>query len=360
MKSSASILLVHKDYSVGGGVERVTLNLARQFRSDGHLVCFFVSDGESSGGNLISNEFPVVFAAGSKIKKFFKLNRLIKDQCFDYVISAKEQANLMVWLASWLNKKFFPVFTRHCAFEVSGQNLPPFFIRALYNLYSIGRGRIVSVSSDLAKDIKRSIINKRTKVEFCPNPVIGDDFFYLSDNNTEGFIHSRPYICGVGRLCEQKGFDLLIKAYSKAKFNNSDFPDLLLVGEGPDRTSLTALADELGVADCVRFVGFSNNPYYIMKHAVVFALSSRHEGLPTVLIEALAVSTNVVAFDCPTGPREILRNGEYGYLVPNGDLECFAEALKKAVVVPRRISLNAVKIYSHKSAAQAYYKVFSS
>jgi glycosyltransferase involved in cell wall biosynthesis len=106
---------------------------------------------------------------------------------------------------------------------------------------------------------------------------------------------------------------------------------LLILGEGAERPALEALVTQLGLDDAVSMPGFVENPYAYMARAALFVLSSRWEGLPTVMIEALCCGLPLVATDCPSGPREILRDGEYGQLVPVGNAPALAQAMLTAL-----------------------------
>ena len=132
-----------------------------------------------------------------------------------------------------------------------------------------------------------------------------------------------PVVLGVGRLAPQKDFGILVRAFAaiRAKLDCR----LVILGEGPERALLEALARDLGVTDDVKLPGHKSNPYSYMTRAALFVLSSRYEGLPNVLIEAQASGVPVLSTDCPTGPREILLDGSAGVLVPVGDVEAMAE-----------------------------------
>jgi glycosyltransferase involved in cell wall biosynthesis len=106
---------------------------------------------------------------------------------------------------------------------------------------------------------------------------------------------------------------------------------LIILGEGEERRRLEAMIDAMGLAGDVDLRGFVENPYAYMSRADAFVLSSRWEGLPTVLIEALACGCPVVATDCPSGPREILQGGEYGALVPVGDAAALCDAMARVL-----------------------------
>ena len=121
----------------------------------------------------------------------------------------------------------------------------------------------------------------------------------------------------------------MIRAFASQK--NERNARLLILGEGPDRAALEGLVAELGLAQTVSLPGFVDNPYAYMKRAKAFILSSRWEGLPTVLIEALFCGVPVIATDCPSGPHEILAAGKYGRLIAMQDERALSEAMQLAL-----------------------------
>lgn len=352
-----NILFVLKDFPLGGGVEKVSMNLAYQFKSDGHKVSFFIMDGTGIPVQL-ANDFEVVTGTKSGLKGILSqlptLLRFIKNGHYQAVIAAKEQANILTFLASLLNRNFTPIYTRHCAFDVSDQELSEKTIQRLYRFYSKGRGKIVAVSEDLSKYIQLQIPSASEHIHFCPNPVVNQELLDKGEKNSDDFNHPNPYFCAVGRLCEQKGFDLLLQSYAMALLIEPTLPDLVIVGDGELKESLIKQAKELCIIDRVKFNGFTKNPYFIVNNAEMFLLSSRHEGLPTVLIEALALQKKIVAFDCPTGPREILKDGEYGSLVPAQDISLFAEAMVKVFNTNKIIPSEAIEPYTYPKSAASY------
>lgn len=141
------------------------------------------------------------------------------------------------------------------------------------------------------------------------------------------------YVVAVGRLAEQKGIDLLIRAL--ARLDDRDV-SLVLCGVGPKRGELEALARELGLGGRVVFAGFQANPWSIMARAEAFCLPSRWEGFGHVVVEALACGTPVVIADCDFGPGEIVRDGIEGWVVPPEDDAAFAAALAALLADPVR------------------------
>lgn len=140
---------------------------------------------------------------------------------------------------------------------------------------------------------------------------------------------AEPYLLNVARLVPQKNHALLLDAYARS---NAKLP-LVIVGEGPLRAELEAKAAALGIRDRVNFVGAKTNPYPWMRHAKLFVLSSRFEGLGVVLLEALACGTPIVAVDCPGGVRDVFEGPLQCYLAANS-----ADAL--AALIDRTLNEN--------------------
>ncbi|CAB3759783.1 glycosyltransferase [Paraburkholderia solisilvae] len=143
---------------------------------------------------------------------------------------------------------------------------------------------------------------------------------------------SAPYIVSVARLDEiQKDHRTLLRAYAEMVQAHRVDEHLVIVGHGAFRRELEDLAAQLGIAQRVHFVGHQDNPHALVANARALVLSSRYEGMPMVLLEALAHGKPIVATDCPTGPREILDDGRAGMLVPVGDTHAMADALMRIV-----------------------------
>lgn len=141
---------------------------------------------------------------------------------------------------------------------------------------------------------------------------------------------SKPVIVGAGRLAAEKGFDMLLEAFALV-FRRGVSAHLVIAGEGPDRQALERKARELGVKDNVWFPGWIEDIGWLLEAAGVFVLSSRYEGFGLVLAEALAAGAPVVAFDCPSGPTEILDGGKYGVLIPANDVPAMASAISEVL-----------------------------
>ncbi|HEY8053932.1 MAG TPA: glycosyltransferase [Steroidobacteraceae bacterium] len=158
-------------------------------------------------------------------------------------------------------------------------------------------------------------------VTVIPNPVLRP-----GTPGSRAVPGARPYLFAAGRLIHLKGFDLLIRALALLMRCGADF-DLVIAGAGVEEAGLRRLASELGVSARLRLIGRVESLESWMAAAFAFVLSSRYEGFPNVLLEALASGTPVIATDCPSGPREILEGGNCGILVPCDDPEAIATAV---------------------------------
>jgi GalNAc-alpha-(1->4)-GalNAc-alpha-(1->3)-diNAcBac-PP-undecaprenol alpha-1,4-N-acetyl-D-galactosaminyltransferase len=160
-------------------------------------------------------------------------------------------------------------------------------------------------------------------VHVIPNP-ISDKFLKASARvPTPG--HK---IVGMGRLEPQKGFDLLLRAFAQCAEDHPDWT-LDIVGEGSERDCLSALADDLGIADKLRLPGIVKHSEGVLRQADVFVLCSRYEGFPMALLEAMTCGLPVVSFDCRSGPREMIEDGLNGLLVPPNDVDALAKAMTR-------------------------------
>ena len=219
---------------------------------------------------------------------------------------------------------------------------------------------VVAVSKGVAEDIARITGVGAERIYVIENPVVSRALF---ENAEKAVDHpwfadiGPPVIVAMGRLTRQKGFDVLIKAF--AILSHTRPCRLIILGEGKDRRALFHLAEELGVLNQVNMPGFIENPYPFLKKAALFVLSSRWEGSPNVLTEALALGIPVVAADCPSGPREILENGRFGPLVPVEDAAALAKAMDRVLSNPMESHLlkSAACRYTVEQSSQAYIHV---
>jgi glycosyltransferase involved in cell wall biosynthesis len=323
----------------GGGAERVMVNLAaglvgRGFETDlvlARAVGPFLAD--------VPPSVRVVELNGSVLRSLPALAAYLRRERPVALIAAIDHANVVAMAAGRITgARTRTLISIQCTLSPVIAMSPGIRMRTLPIL--LGRlhrwaDAIIAVSDGVAEDTASVTGIPRDRIEVIYNPVITPALFraaaerpphaWFADNGG-------PIVLGVGRLVPQKNFRLLIGAFAAVKRTHD--ARLVILGEGPERPVLEALVQQLTLQDAVSLPGFVNNPYACMARARVHVLSSEFEGLPTALIESLALGTPVVATDCRSGPREILRDGELGDLVPTGDVRALGQAIQRAVTAP--------------------------
>lgn len=187
---------------------------------------------------------------------------------------------------------------------------------------------LTAVSQGVKQDMVEKLHLPPAHIQVIYNPVVDDSMLALAQESVAHpwFHEDIPIILGVGRLVGQKNFAMLMRAFAQVRAQR--LARLVILGEGPLRANLLALAKALQVADDVWLPGFDKNPFKYMARTTVFILSSWHEGLPGSLIQAMACGTPVISTNCPYGPDEIITaHGIDGFLTPVGDAGAMAEKI---------------------------------
>lgn len=320
-----------------GGAERVLVTLANQFVTRGHLVHMVLMKPE---GALRKELHPAVELVDLRtyrtLRTIVPLARWLRVVCPDALLSTLSQPNLCAIVARRLAGVPTRVVVREAntpTSEFGTANLfkdrvVPALIGRLYRYADA----VVAVSEGVRRDLLRLTRLPAERIVRIYNPVITEALQQACDAPLEHPWFERgapPVVLAVGRLTPQKDFPTLIRAF--AQVHRQHMARLLILGEGEQRPELEQLVKQLGLSEAVHLPGFEPNPFRYMRRAAVFVLSSRYEGLPNALIQAMACGCPVVATDCPSGPREILDGGKYGALVPVGDADALAEAILAAL-----------------------------
>lgn len=202
------------------------------------------------------------------------------------------------------------------------------FVFLLKRLLYRQADHITAVSQGVKDDLVRQLKLAPDSISVVYNPIVSERMVTEAAEVVEHpwFDGRTLVILGAGRLVMEKDFETLIRAFALVRSEVE--AKLVILGEGPLRNELELLAEELGVGEDVWFGGFVKNPFKYMARCTVFVLSSRFEGLPGVLVQAMACGAAVISTNCPAGPSEIIRQGEDGFLVPMGDVAVLAERIK--------------------------------
>ena len=192
--------------------------------------------------------------------------------------------------------------------------------------------------------IKEYFRSYNGSVQVIPNSVkVDPESLY---NKPEVFLPACNKLVAMGSMTTQKGFDLLIEVFANLYRHHSDW-NLIILGEGALKNELKSRARELHIENAVIFAGRVKNPFSIMSRCDLFVLSSRYEGFPNALLEAMACGLPVVSFDCPTGPRQLIHHEINGLLVPPEDkyeLEKALHSLMEKKSLREKMSKQAAKV----------------
>ncbi len=207
--------------------------------------------------------------------------------------------------------------------------------RSLYSILFPMADRLVTVSDGVANNLSTNLEFLREKISRIYNPADTEEITKLARDVPEHpwMLDDGPtVILAAGRLARVKDYPTLLQAFRQVSRNRD--VHLIILGEGSWRRRLEKMIRKMGIQEKVSLPGWVSNPYAFMNRAAMFVLSSRYEGLPTVLIEALACGCPCVSTNCPSGPTEILDDGRFGPLVPVGDVSALAAAMERVLDSP--------------------------
>ena len=321
-----------------GGAERVTLNLARGILDVGHGVDLVLASGSGSYLEDVPTGARVIdLRKGRTVSALPALARYLRSEAPTALLSALNHANVVAFAAARLGGfRGAILLAEHNELGTPDQEgLSGRIVRAGMRWAYPRSTRVIAVSQGVKDCVVKWVGVAPEQVEVIYNPVILPEHQRAAGAPVDHPFFAAgapPVVLAVGRLTRLKNFALLLRAFARVLRGRD--ARLIVLGEGEERSGLEALARRLGIAESVALLGYVANPHAFMAKAAVLALSSDSEGLPTVLIEALASGTPVVATDCPTGPREILDGGRLGRLVPVGDEVALAEAIETTLDVP--------------------------
>jgi len=359
------IALFIADFSLGGA-ERVFATLARGINSRGHQVDLLI--GNTNGAvNLdlvpkqvrvidlkvkrTRNSLPLLIGYLKRHKPEVMLSTRIESCCFALLAKILSGVKTSIILreantVSYDLKKY--TFKKRLVLGL--------FMRFLYPFADM----TICVSNGVKKDLLKFLQLNENKLSVIYSPIITEDLVAeASQDCSHPWFkdHNIPIIIGMGRLTEQKRFDILIKAFAAVRKEKK--ARLLIIGDGEERNKLQSLIVNLGLQNDICLLGFDPNPFKFLSRATLFVLSSDWEGLPGALIQALACGCPVISTDCPSGPREILKGGKLGRLIPVGDVEKMASAIKETLqTLPTIVKLEELREFTENYSINEYLNLF--
>jgi glycosyltransferase involved in cell wall biosynthesis len=319
----------------GGGAERVMLALANFFGRSGWTVDLVLQRSSGPYMKEVAEGVRVVDLKANRLRSSLRpLIRYLRSTRPNALLSTPSDANIVAVAASVIARVPVRVVVREAITasvdDATYRGPRARMMRMMRRWAYQHASHIVAPSAGVADDLVKNSGIARSRVSVIANALDTDriESLALTPDNQVALPRDARVILGVGRLSAQKDFATLIRAFARISASNTT---VLLLGEGDQRQALMQLASELGVRDKVVMPGFVENPFAYMKRAAVFVLSSRYEGLPNAMLQALLIGTPVVATDCASGPREILEGGRWGRLVPVGDVDAMAAAIREGL-----------------------------
>jgi len=332
--SQSDRLAVFAATSGHSGVDRVFANLVRQFSAWGLGVDLLKVRGH--GPHLGSEDLPgarIVDLGRAHVNTVLpSLVRYLRRERPCALLTDKDRVNRIAILARAIARVHTRLAVRigtTVSVNLASRRPSERWLqrKSMGSLYPLA-DLVIVPSAGVADDMADYTGIDRDHIRVVRSPIVTPELRRLADESLDHpwlKKHEVPVVLGVGELGHRKDFETLLRAFTLVHRKRPC--RLIVLGRGRRREALLALAAELNVAEDVDLPGFHPNPYAFMSRADLFVLSSRWEGMPVVLVEALALHTPVVSTDCPSGPQEILTASGVGALVPVGGVEPMAEAM---------------------------------
>ena len=253
---------------------------------------------------------------GNNLQRVNRLRAIFRSSEYDVVVSFIDKTNVLVLLATLGLDVPVVVSERTDPRRYAIGTVAAGLRRVLYP-----SARAVVVQTAGVSTWAQRIVGKES-IHVIPNPISEQFLGIYGSVGTSGHCT----VVAMGRLEPEKGFERLLAAFAKCAERHAEWT-LRIVGEGTQRPQLRELAVELGLESRIKLDTVTKEPEKVLGDSDLFVLSSRYEGFPMVLLEAMACGLPVISFDCPSGPREIIRDGIDGILVPPDDVEALAKAM---------------------------------
>lgn len=325
----------------GGGVERMSLRLATEFMERGYAVDFVVREAQGDLRDLLPEGSGLVDLSARRVRHaFFPLLRYFRRARPQAVLVAMWPLTTLALIAWRLSGARGQIATSdHSPLSVAYRHKSAWHRRFLHwslrLVYPLADTRI-AVSRGVAQDL----------AELSGLPLSGIKVIYNLATPEQQPVEDEPVLSGawisgggkrllaVGNLKTAKNYPMMLHAFALLLENTE--AQLMILGEGPLRDELQALAEQLNITGRVTFAGFVLDTAAYYRSADLFLLSSDYEGFGNVLVEAMSHGVPVVSTDCPGGPAEVLDQGRYGALAASGDPQAFAQAIRETLQAPPR------------------------
>lgn len=351
----------------GGGAEKVMITLARAFAEDGYNISLVVLEFDGEYSTFLPDSINIEILRGPKlfpkiIGKFLAFVRLLGRSQAKLIFTTLPGGSIFCFFAWLLFGRGPKLVLREAStpslilkrYGLFKSFLVPIILRFAYRSASA----VIAPSAGSALDLSEFYGISLDSISIIANPVELEGLEFLETHSHPYFLEGGPVVVGIGRLDKQKRFSDLISAISLLH-GRGILVKLIIFGDGPEKKSLLNQISAQHLTEYVDLPGFELNVLSALKSCDVFTLVSEVEGLPNTLLQALACRRQVVSTDCKSGPREILAGGEFGALVPVGDIDAIARAISEALFQKKEIDFdNALLPFRLNRIKAGYRKVF--
>tara|TARA_R110002124_G_scaffold47900_4_gene141852 strand:- start:65 stop:1186 length:1122 start_codon:yes stop_codon:yes gene_type:complete len=350
----------------GGGAEKMMVRLANQLAENGDSVEMILLTAGGVNKPFLSKSVTLIELNSTRtLSAFSPLRKHLKASQPDGILAALTHVNVITSVVcaslGWLS--CLSVSERN-TFSLDRKVNNGLVMKATYAIapfiYRFIPNPVIAVSKGVADDLVACSVVRQKDVCSASNPVITNETLEAAkQQGKHPWLTNKTgkTVVAVGRLSEQKGFDMLIDAFATV-LKEVD-ARLVIFGEGELRDELQRKIEQHNMAQSVDLAGYTDNPIAEIKQADLFVLSSRFEGSPNVLVEAMSVGCKVIAFDCPSGPMETLNGGAVAPLIEYKNVSALAKSIQAELVTDNSLEnrnriIGAVERFSAENSAKEY------
>ncbi|PCJ67878.1 MAG: hypothetical protein COA58_01695 [Bacteroidetes bacterium] len=350
-----------------GGADRVTVNLLNHFDSDKYEVELALMHSNGEMQSMLDRPIKIhdlkVGWLGFAVNPLMKL---IRSNNYDVLYSTCGGMSIpMMIAAKRTNFRGLKVVSeRNSLHRTYSSIVKKKSLLSFKKRYYKQADLVTVVSREIGSEVQEVLGVNESQIRVVNNPLIGDSFFSeMQEEASFPSIETGTFnILAIGRFVKQKDYGTMLKAFNALYTNNKNVR-LNILGKGPLQKDIEDLVDILGITNVVSFLGFDSNPFKYLRIADAFILSSLHEGMPGVLVQAMAAGLPVISTDCPTGPNEIIDNNKNGILIPVSDISAAHLALEsllhnpeKSMEMGKKAALS-IERYSINNGVDSYFKI---
>ena len=340
------IIFLFADFKIGGS-QKIALEIFNELiKTKSNIIALSISnEGELKKKFKKQNIYSLGY--NRLLFSIFSLLKFLKDKKPEKIFCTQPHLGIVIFFLNFFLQKKIKIIVR----ETNTSKFNNFFDISF-------KKRIENLLKLIIFNYVDTVVFPSNKISYQLNTksIIIPNFVDLSEIKRVKKSLKKNYILAMGRLTKQKGFDILINAFFK--INKKIKQNLFIFGEGEEKKNLINLVKKNNAESRIKILNFTNKPYSYLKSCDLFILSSRWEGMPNILIQALSCRSNILSTDCKFGPKQILKNGKLGYLCKVNDVNSMSKKIIYSLKKKKKITYNDIVKYDKKKIIAQYLKIF--